>query len=49
MRQSEETALKQALDAIRPAAMEAIAADDFVGAMTRLGGLRARSTRSSRR
>ncbi|MEJ0067872.1 MAG: glycine--tRNA ligase subunit beta [Pseudomonadota bacterium] len=40
MRQSEETALKQALDSVRPAVMEEIAADDFVGAMTRLGGLR---------
>jgi glycyl-tRNA synthetase beta chain len=40
MRQSEETALKQALDTIRLAVIEAIAAGDFVGAMTRLGGLR---------
>jgi glycyl-tRNA synthetase beta chain len=41
MRQAEETALKRALDAIRPAVMQAIAADDFVGAMTGLGELRA--------
>jgi len=41
MRQAEETALKRALDAVRPAVMQAIAADDFVGAMTRLGELRA--------
>jgi glycyl-tRNA synthetase beta chain len=41
MRQPEETALKQALEAIRPAVTEAIARDDFVGAMTRLGSLRA--------
>jgi len=41
MRQAEETALKRALEAIRPAVMYAISADDFVGAMTRLGELRA--------
>jgi len=41
MRQAEETALKQALDRVRQAVMSAIAADDFVGAMTRLGELRA--------
>jgi glycyl-tRNA synthetase beta chain len=41
MRQTEETALKRALDTVRPAVMQAIAADDFVGAMTRLGELRA--------
>ncbi len=40
MRQSEETALKQALDAARPAVTQAIASDDFLGAMARLGGLR---------
>jgi len=41
MRQTEETALKRALDTVRPAVMQAITADDFVGAMTRLGELRA--------
>ncbi len=41
MRQPEETALKQALEAIRPAVTQAIAGDDFVGAMTRVGSLRA--------
>jgi glycyl-tRNA synthetase beta chain len=41
LQQAEETALKRALDAIRPAVMQTIAADDFVGAMTGLGSLRA--------
>ena len=40
MRQSEETALKRALEAIRPAVTQAIASDDFVAAMSRLGSLR---------
>jgi glycyl-tRNA synthetase beta chain len=41
MRQSEETALKQALEAVRPAVTHAIASDDFIGALSRLGSLRA--------
>jgi glycyl-tRNA synthetase beta chain len=40
MRQSEETELKRALDAARPAVTQALASDDFLGAMARLGGLR---------
>jgi glycyl-tRNA synthetase beta chain len=40
MRQAEETALKGALETTRPAVTQALAADDFVGAMTRLGELR---------
>ena len=40
MRQSEETALKRALEAVRPTVTQAIASDDFVAAMSGLGGLR---------